>query len=140
MGSTLWRKTITHFMRKMQKSVLEYIKNKEKKTINLTIPSFFDQLEIMFRTRKITDYRLAVLTTMLMRLSREQAIAYLRVKGYDISLGTLGRMKADIRKGSRQELYDIAKHEFPEQHLERIRNCELIQRLMWEQFHLEPNH
>ena len=41
---------------------------------------------------KLTDYKRAVLTTITMRQTRQEAVEYLRAQGYPISNSTLGRI------------------------------------------------
>jgi hypothetical protein len=75
-----------------------------------------------------------------MRLTRVQALAYLRGEGYPMSEGTLWRIKSWIKKTSLQRLHYIASFGFEEQHLARIDMCEHIEQLMWQNYHLEKNH
>ena len=84
--------------------------------------------------RKLTDYKRAVLTTITMRLTRKEAVAYLNAEGYPISNATLGRIKSELRWNSLQRMHKIAAYEFHQQHLNRIDNCELIAKLMWQEY------
>lgn len=84
--------------------------------------------------RGLSDYKKAVLATMTMRLNFQESLAYLRGEGFPMSQSTLTRIKRDIKKNSLKRLYQVAGVEFQEQHLNRIDNCELIAKLMWEEF------
>ena len=83
---------------------------------------------------RLSEYKRAVLTTMTMRLSRQEALAYLRGEGYPISNATLGRIKSELKRNSLQRMHQIAAYEFHEQHLSRIDTCELITKLMWQEY------
>ena len=83
---------------------------------------------------KLSEYKRAVLTTMIMRLSRQEALAYLRGEGYLISDSTLGRIKSELKRNSLSRMHQVATYEFHEQHLSRIDTCELIAKLMWQEF------
>lgn len=72
-----------------------------------------------------------------MRLSTIQALAYLKGVGHEMSERTLRRIKAELKHNEMQRLHFIAAIGFESQHLERIDNCELILKLMWENYHLE---
>ena len=50
--------------------------------------------------RKLSEYKRAVLTTITMRLTRQEALAYLRDEGYPISNSTLGRIKSELKRNS----------------------------------------
>lgn len=76
---------------------------------------------------------------MRMRLTGVQALAYLRGEGYPMSTGTLGRIKAWLKKTQLERLHFIAAIGFEQQHLERIDTCELMAQLHWQNFHLEKS-
>ena len=84
--------------------------------------------------RHLTDYKRVVLTTITMRLTRKEAVAYLNAEGYPISNATLGRIKSELRRNSLQRMHKIAAYEFHQQHLNRIDNCETIAKLMWQEY------
>ncbi len=69
-----------------------------------------------------------------MRLTRKEAVAYLNAEGYPISDATLGRIKSELKRNALGRMHKIAAYEFHEQHLNRIDNCELICKLMWENY------
>lgn len=47
---------------------------------------------------KLSEYKRAVLTTITMRLTRKEALDYLREHGYPISNGPLGRIKSELKR------------------------------------------
>jgi hypothetical protein len=80
----------------------------------------------------VTDRQKAVLETVKMRLTEKESLGYLKDNGFEISDTTLYREKNKLEKMQLNRLYQIAKYGFEEQHLERIDNCELILKLMWQ--------
>lgn len=76
---------------------------------------------------------------MRMRLTRVQALAYLRGEGYPMSEGTLWRIKSWLKKTQLERLHYIAAIGFEQQHLERIDTCELMAQLHWKNFHMEKS-
>lgn len=83
----------------------------------------------------LSDKESAVVATMRMRLTIEQSLKYMNDVGYNISQSTYSRIKRKIQSAKFQRLYHIAKIGFEDQHLDRIDNCELILKLMWENYH-----
>ncbi len=69
-----------------------------------------------------------------MRLTRKEAVAYLNAEGYPISDATLGRIKSELKRNSLSRMHQVAAYEFHQQHLARIDNCELIAKLMWQEY------
>ena len=57
--------------------------------------------------------------------------------GFPISETTYKREKRKINDLKLQRLHHIAAIGFEDQHLDRIDNCEMIQRLMWQDYLLE---
>ena len=66
--------------------------------------------------RKLTEHKRAVLTTIIMRLTRKEAVAYLNAEGYPISDSTLGRIKSELKRNSLSRMHKVAAYEFHEQH------------------------
>ena len=89
--------------------------------------------------RKLTEYKRAVLTTITMRLTRKEAVAYLNAEGYPISNTTLGRIKSELKRNSLSRMHKVDAYEFHEQHLNRIDTCELICKLMWPKYGKETS-
>ena len=69
-----------------------------------------------------------------MRLTEKESLEYLKDNGFEISDTTLYREKNKLENMKLKRLYQIAKYGFDEQHLERIDHCEIIQRLMWQDY------
>ena len=69
-----------------------------------------------------------------MRLDTIHALKYLQDVGITISRATYFRQKKKVEELKLRRLYHIAKIGFQDQHLERIDNCELIEKLMWENY------
>lgn len=84
----------------------------------------------------LTDRQKEVIVTMRMRLTTAQALSYLEDVGYQMSESTWRRIKAGLKRNEQQRLHHIAALGFESQHLERIDSCELIEKLMWENYHL----
>lgn len=69
-----------------------------------------------------------------MRLTYVQALEYMKDAGFPISEGTYKREKRKINDLKLQRLHHIAAIGFEDQHLARIDNCEMIERLMWKDY------
>ena len=69
-----------------------------------------------------------------MRLTRKEAVAYLNAEDYPISDATLGRIKSELKRNSLSRMHQVAAYEFHQQHLNRIDTCELICKLMWQEY------
>jgi hypothetical protein len=82
----------------------------------------------------LTDRQKAVLETVKMRLTEKESLDYLKDCGFEISDTTLYREKSKLENMKLKRLYQIAKYGFEEQHLERIDQLEMIQRLMWQDY------
>ena len=74
-----------------------------------------------------------------MRLTYVQSLEYMKDAGFPMSEGTYKREKRKINDLKLQRLHHIAAIGFEDQHLTRIDNCEMIERLMWENYRLEPS-
>lgn len=85
----------------------------------------------------LTDRQLAVVETMRMRLTEQKAMEYLNNPefGFNMCLRTYYREKSRINKLKFKRLALIASSGFEDQHLERIDQLELIQKLMWDNYH-----
>lgn len=87
----------------------------------------------------LSDSQRLVVDTVTMRLTTKQALEYLKEHGHEMSESTYFRQKRKIEKLKMKRLYHIAKIGYEEQHLERIHQIELIQRLMWEAYDKEQS-
>jgi len=72
-------------------------------------------------------------------LSEKQALAYLEGTGHPMKRSTYYNHKAELESKKLERLHFIAMMGFEDQHLERIDNCELIHKLMWENYHVCRN-
>lgn len=82
----------------------------------------------------LSDTQQAIVETIRMKLETDQALKYLQDSGFSISRATYFRNKKKIESLKLKRLYQIAKYGFQDQHLERIDKCELIEKLMWENY------
>jgi hypothetical protein len=87
-------------------------------------------------SRGLSDRQRAVVATMRMKLNEEEAMAYLRAEGHPMSVPTWYRIKAWLKRTQLQRLHFIAAIGFENQHTTRIDTCELIEKLMWENYNL----
>jgi len=90
----------------------------------------------MLISHGLTERQRAVVATVRMRLTRVQALAYLKGEGFPMSNATLGRIKSWLRRNELKRLHYIAAIGFESQHIARIDNCEHIEQLMWQNYHL----
>ena len=82
----------------------------------------------------LSDSEKAIVEAMTMRLHAAQALQYLEDLGYAMSERKYYRLKKKINERKLERMHYIAKY-FPDQHLERIDRCELIEKLCWENYH-----
>ncbi len=66
------------------------------------------------------------------------ALLYLKDVGHEMSEHTYFRKKKELEDMKLERLEFIAKH-FEDQHLHRLDKLELIENLMWENYHAEKN-
>lgn len=89
-------------------------------------------LSILSETQK------AVIETVTMGLHPTQALHYLKDAGHAMSRAKYFRHKKKLQEMKFERMKYIAEH-FQEQHLERIDKCEIIERLMWENYAAEQD-
>jgi hypothetical protein len=87
----------------------------------------------------LTETERAVVATIVMDLDKDQALAFLEAHGHKMSKPTWYRHKAHLNEKKWERLYHIAKIGFQDQHLERISQLELINKLMWKHYDEEPS-
>jgi hypothetical protein len=87
----------------------------------------------------LTDTEKAIVETIRMRLSTEQALHYLKDIKFSISRATYFRHKKKLEEKKLERLYHIANIEFEDQHLARIDGLELIEKKMWEEYNKEED-
>lgn len=86
----------------------------------------------------LSDTEKAVVQTMTMRLHTEEALSYLRQCGINMVRRTYYRYKKKVESMKWQRLINIA-NMFTEQHLQRMDKLELIEQLMWKNYHEEKS-
>jgi hypothetical protein len=91
------------------------------------------------KLRGLSDTQRAVIATMRMRLNEEEALAYLKAEGHPMSRASWFRIKAWLKSTQLARLHHIAAIGFENQHATRIDTCELIEELMWENYHMCKN-
>ena len=77
--------------------------------------------------------------TIVMSLDKHKALQYLESRGHKMALSTWYRHVKELEDSKWDRLYHIAKIGFEDQHLERISQLELIQRLMWQHYEEEAS-
>jgi len=87
------------------------------------------------------EKRQYVVHTMIMRMTEKESLRYLASKGYEMTPRHYYRLKKEIKEFSIEKLVEIGGREsmingFVEQHLERIKNLELVNENLWREFHL----
>jgi hypothetical protein len=85
----------------------------------------------------LSDTEKAIVETIRMRLSTEQALQYLKDSGFSISRATYFRHKKKLEEKKLERLYHIANIGFEYQCLDRIDGLELIEKKMWEEYNKE---
>ena len=84
----------------------------------------------------LSDSEQAVVQTITMRLNLRESISYLKDAGFDISERTYYRYKRKVESLKWQRLMHIS-NLFTDQHLQRMDKLELIEQLMWKEYHQE---
>lgn len=90
----------------------------------------------MYREDKIKPF---IIQTMVMKLSEQEALKYLADKGFDISRPYFYKLKKQIKESRFDRLNLIAKHQFVDQHLERIDQLELVNQELWSLYRKETD-
>ncbi|HSF51877.1 MAG TPA: hypothetical protein VLA74_14040 [Nitrososphaeraceae archaeon] len=87
----------------------------------------------------LSDIEKAVVETIRMRLSTEQALQYMKDNGFYISRATYFRHKKKLEEKKLERLCHMANIGFEYQHLDRIDGLELIEKKMWEEYNKEKS-
>jgi hypothetical protein len=87
----------------------------------------------------LNDTEKAVVETIRMRLSTEQALQYMKDNGFYVSRATYFRHKKKLEEKKLERLYHMANLGFEYQHLDRIDGLELIEKKMWEEYNKEKD-
>lgn len=80
----------------------------------------------------LNDTEKAVVETIRMRLTTDQALQYLKDNEFPMSRASYFRHKKKLDQMKLKRLYHIAKIGFEDQHLERIDNYEIGFKMMWQ--------
>ena len=86
----------------------------------------------------LSETQRAIVEVMTMRLHVPQALEYLKDAGHEMSRAKYFRQRKKIENMKLERMHYIAKY-FPDQHLERIDKCELVEKLCWENYHTEKD-
>src|SRR6478672_8786690 len=86
----------------------------------------------------LSETQQKIVDTITMRMNLVDALQYLKDTGYEMSKPTYYRHKRKIQDMKLERMRYIALH-FQDQHVERIERCELVEALMWENYHLEDD-
>jgi hypothetical protein len=81
----------------------------------------------------LTETQKAIVETITLRLLPKQGLLYLEEVGFPMSRAKYFRQKKKIEDMKLDRMQHIALY-FQDQHLERIDKCELIEKLMWENY------
>ena len=91
----------------------------------------------MSRNNTVTPF---IIECMAMNLHENEALEYLKDKGFKVSHDTYYRYKRKIKNSRFERLGLIAKTQFIDQHLDRISNLELINKEMWSLYRNEKDN
>lgn len=87
----------------------------------------------------LSDTEKAVVETIRMHLSTEQALQYMKDNGFSISRATYFRHKKKLEEKKLERLYHMPNLGFEHQHLDRIDGLKLIEKKMWEESNKEKD-
>lgn len=87
----------------------------------------------------LSDTEKAVVDTIRMRLSTEQALQYMKDNGFSISRATYFRHKKKLEEKKLERLNYMTHLGFEYQCLDRIDGLELIEKKMWEEYNKEKD-
>ena len=87
----------------------------------------------------LSDTEKAVVETIRMRLTTDQALQYLKDNEFPMSRASYFRHKKKLEEMKLKRLYQIAKIGFQDQHLERIDVYEMGFKMMWQNVLLEKD-
>jgi len=87
----------------------------------------------------LSETERAVVATLIMDLDADVALEYLDAHGHKMSRATWYRHRKNLDDKKWERLYHIARIGFEDQHLDRISQLELINKLMWKHYDEEPS-
>jgi hypothetical protein len=85
----------------------------------------------MYKKEKLKPF---IIQCMVMKLSEDESLQYLKDRGFKISIQYFYRLKKQIKESRLDRLSLIAKTQFVDQHLERIDQLELVNQEMWKKY------
>ena len=83
----------------------------------------------------LNDAEILVMQTMVMRLTQEESLAWLRSHGHDIKVRRFYQLKSKLKAGANKRKFDLQKEGLWEQHIERIDQLETILKFSWQNYH-----
>jgi hypothetical protein len=78
-----------------------------------------------------------IIEVLVLDLSEQESINYLRDRGFKISVRYLYILKKKVKENRFSRLALIAKEQFQDQHIQRLENLEVIQKEYWKLYRLE---
>jgi len=87
----------------------------------------------------LSETERAVVATLIMDLDADVALEYLEAHSHKMSRATWYRHRKNLDDKKWERLYHIARIGFEDQHLDRISQLELINKLMWKHYEEEPS-
>lgn len=82
----------------------------------------------------LSDREKAIVECMRMRLNSQESLTFLREHGMPTAIATFYRVRKRLEDTKLQRLYAIAAIGFEDQHMERIDQCEMAAKKMWQQY------
>lgn len=86
----------------------------------------------------LNDLELEIISTKAMRFSEDEALNYLKSKGYEISARTYYRSLGHVSSETRKRSFEIAKS-FLEDHINTVSELENIKKLMYVNYNNEDD-
>lgn len=86
----------------------------------------------------LNDREYCVVMTKAMGLSEKESLAYIKLKGFEMSVPTYYRILGTLDAQALERLYDIAKN-FKTLHLDRLDKFKIIEKEMWVNYYLEQD-
>lgn len=91
------------------------------------------------KVTKTTGIEPYIIECICLRLKEKEIQAYLKDKGYDISIREFYRIKQELQESTTSRLNLIASEEFMSQHITRIDNLKTIENELWLNYAKENN-
>lgn len=87
----------------------------------------------------LTERQKTVVECIRMRLTNTQALEYLTHNGFKMSQSTLTREKRYVESKKLERIFEIGMIGFEDQHIDRIDNLQVIEKLMWNNYHAQED-